>query len=170
MSGYDELTDEIVRLHATARNGKAVALLDVAATRHPDRVADLAHLAACVDTARDDPDAALARLERGLDAGAWWHERILLDDDDLAVLRGNPRFEAVAAESRRRAEQALPRLARRRPVVLPAEGSPTGALVALHGARLDVVPDLGHACPGDFADRLVAALTGGPSTGATSAG
>jgi hypothetical protein len=35
---------------------------------------------------------------------------------------------------------------------------------------LDVGPDLGHAYPGDFADRLVTALTGGPSTGATSAG
>jgi predicted esterase len=97
--------------------------------------ADLAHLSACLLAADGRPAEALAELRAAYAEGAWWHRRILLDDDDLAVLRDEPEFTDLARRSHARALAAgahpLP------PLVHRPAGPPRGLLVALHGAGED---------------------------------
>ncbi|WP_460649726.1 alpha/beta hydrolase [Kribbella endophytica] len=136
---YDALVDEIDALYEAGRPADALARMDVADDLTP-WAAELAHLRACLLGALDRPGEGLAVLEQATDAGAWWAESILTEDDDLAGLQQLPGFEQVLARSRdRRTTDPTPPL-----IHLPAPGraretdgdrvSATRVVVALHGA------------------------------------
>jgi hypothetical protein len=55
---------------------------------------------ACLSAKAGERDRALDRLREALDHGFAWG--IIFDDPDLAGLRGDPMFEAMVAEVRRR--------------------------------------------------------------------
>ncbi|HEY0698889.1 MAG TPA: alpha/beta hydrolase [Micromonospora sp.] len=112
-----------------------VALLRAAMPELPGWRSDLAHFAACLLALRDRPAEALAELHTAYQAGGWWHRRILLDDGDLAGLRGLPGFADLVEGAHARAEAADP--ATRPPVVRRPAGPPRGLLLALHGAGED---------------------------------
>lgn len=93
----------------------------------------------------------MAVLQAASEAGGWWHEPILTEDDDLAALRELPGFADLVAVSEQRREAAIA-AAGNSPAVLdlPESGQATGVVVALHGAgqraghaRRDWAPVLG---------------------------
>ena len=125
---YDALVDRVEALYEDSRYGEAVELLAAESAGLEPWGAELAHLKACVLGAGGDADAALRTLQEASAAGAWWVPEILVDDDDLAGLRGRPEFEALVADSGARvADDPVPPL-----VDVPDE--PVGVVVALHGA------------------------------------
>jgi dienelactone hydrolase len=133
---YDELTERVVGLYEQREYVAALALVGAERAALPTYGADLAHLSACLHSASGDPDAALADLRGAAADGAWWHPRLLLEDDDLAPVRDLPGFDEVVtvAADRSAAAQAG---ARSRPpsVTRPAVGRPLRALLlVLHGA------------------------------------
>jgi hypothetical protein len=71
-------------------------------------------------------------LKAASDAGSWWHEPILTEDDDLAALRGHPEFEALVVLSRERRRTASSRTEDL--LEVPAARAPKSVVVALHGA------------------------------------
>lgn len=125
---YDALTDEVAALYDADRAADALALMDVADDDLAPWSAELAHLRACLLGSLGRPDEALATLQRATDAGAWWAESILTEDDDLAGLQQLPGFDQVVALSRqRRTTDPTP------PLIHPGT-SAVGVVVALHGA------------------------------------
>lgn len=87
---------------------------------------------ACLACRADGADAGLRWLQAAAEEGLWYHER-MLNDPDLAPLRGDPRFEPLLKLFRERWEAAQ---AVARPVLrtYEPESEPHGLLVALHGA------------------------------------
>ncbi|ADB29185.1 phospholipase/Carboxylesterase [Kribbella flavida DSM 17836] len=132
---YDALTDEVAALYELGRQADALALMDATAAELGDQLtpwaAELAHLRACLLGSLGNAEAALEVLVRASDAGGWWEESILTEDDDLAGLRTLPGFDALVANSRaRRTPGITPPLIR-----LPPDGrTVVRVVVALHGA------------------------------------
>ncbi|WP_371407216.1 phospholipase [Kribbella sp. NBC_00662] len=125
---YDALVDRVEALYEEQLYREAAALLASQSGGLEPWAAELAHLEACVLGAGGDADAALRTLQEASAGGAWWVPDILVDDDDLAGLRGRPEFEALVAVSAERvADDPAPAL-----VDVPEE--PVGVVVALHGA------------------------------------
>ncbi len=104
-----------------------------AAPSFPAYRADTAHLAACLLARDGDAKAALRELRSAVQDGYWWAPRVLLDDDDLASVQSLDGWDALVAESARRAEEH----AEVEPVtvVVQPAGEPRGVLVVLHGAQ-----------------------------------
>jgi len=119
------------------RYAEGLQLLDDAGPGLDPWASDLTHLRACLLGALGEPDAAMAVLREGLARGDWWHERILLDDEDLIGLRDVPGFAALVEESARRcrADASSPPPP---PVVVAPASAARGTLVVLHGAGQDV--------------------------------
>jgi predicted esterase len=95
---------------------------------------------ACVHAREGRPEAAVAALRAGLGRGLYWPRDWLLDDDDLAPLRGRPDFlELVSASDEAAAARAVAPPAALEPVVLEPGGGaahgrpPLAEVVALHG-------------------------------------
>ncbi len=129
---FADLQKEVFRLHAEEAYREALALIDQEAGRFADHAADLYYWRACLACRADGADAGLRWLQAAADAGLWYHDRIL-NDPDLAPLRGDPRLEPLLALFRGRREAAQ---AQSRPVLhtYEPEGAPRGLLLALHGA------------------------------------
>lgn len=93
---------------------------------------------ACIHSRLGEPRAAVAALTAGLEAGHFWPQDWLLDDDDLEPLRERADFLDVVRASARAAAAAAPP-ARLDPVVLPARSAsglpraPRAVVLALHG-------------------------------------
>lgn len=134
-AAYRALDDRVIAFYTEHRYDEGVALLRAAAPELPHWRADLAHMAACLLAAAGRPEQALAELRSAFDAGAWWHRRILVDDDDLAPLRDLPGFADLVERSHARATAAD--AATRPPLVRRPAGAARGLLVALHGAGED---------------------------------
>ncbi|WP_371661803.1 hypothetical protein [Streptomyces sp. NBC_00280] len=132
---YRALDETVSRLYAEGRLADALTAVQDAAPRIPSRRADTAHLAACLLTLTGRAEDALAELRAALADGAWWSPAILVDDDDLAVVRDLEGFAPLLRESTARHATAtgvpLP------PVVRRPQGAARGVLVALHGADQD---------------------------------
>jgi predicted esterase len=125
---YDAVVDQVEELYGQGRYGEAVALLDGESSGLEAWRAELAHLKACVLGAGGDADGALRVLRDASAAGAWWAPGILVDDDDLAGLRGRPEFdEVVALSETRMTDDPVPAL-----IEVPEQ--PAGVVFALHGA------------------------------------
>lgn len=131
-TGYQAVEDTAVACYEAGRYAEGVAVVRAAMPDLPTYLADLAHLAACLLASDGRPGEAFAELSAALDAGAWWHRRILVEDDDLADLRAVAGFDVLVEKAHARAlaagDQAGP------PVLRRPAGVPKGVLVALHGA------------------------------------
>lgn len=77
-------------------------------------------------------DRTVEILEAGVERGEWWRPEMLWSDPDFEPVRGNPRFDAIVAECRQRADAAEAEGAPRLDLLEPAEPDGT-LLVALHG-------------------------------------
>jgi predicted esterase len=125
---YDALTDEVAALYDDGRQADALALMDAADDDLTPWTAELAHLRACLLGSLGRADEALAVLRKAADAGAWWAESILTEDDDLAGLQELPGFDLVLTLNRER------RITDPTPPVVQLGTSPQRVVVALHGA------------------------------------
>jgi predicted esterase len=138
MSGWDRyrtLLDEVVERYGEGRYDEAVELIRNAESGLAPWRSDLAHLVACVLAAAGRPTEALQELQAALTGGAWWHPRILLEDEDLASLKDLEGFADVVAEARVRSESDPD--VELEPIVSRPAGRARGVLVALHGAGED---------------------------------
>jgi predicted esterase len=129
---YEQLTDDVIALYEQGRQRDALELLHAADPDLAPWTAELAHTEACVYGSIDEPAAALRVLKAAADAGSWWHESILTEDDDLAALRGISEFEALVVLSRKRRAAASNRTEDL--LEVPAHREPKSVVVALHGA------------------------------------
>lgn len=128
-SRYDQLTDRIATLYDEGLQRVALDLMDTAEPDLGPWAAELAHLRACLLGSLGESTEALAALQQASDAGGWWDEGILTEDDDLSALQPLPAFQKLVTLSRdRRTTAQDPAL-----IELPA-ASVSGVLVALHGA------------------------------------
>jgi predicted esterase len=132
---YDALTDEVAALYDAGRQADALALLDATDDLTPWS-AELAHLRACLLGSLGQTQEALAVLRKESDAGGWWAEPILTEDDDLAGLQALPEFQQVVALSRQRqaTDPTPPLVHYPRSEAEPDTGSVDRVVVALHGA------------------------------------
>jgi len=88
----------------------------------------------CAAALLGKPDLALQIMQQGLDAGFWWGEEILRNDDDLKSLLDLPEFNRlvkVSEEFHRAAQAAAEPLALTLPA--PAGVISPSLLIALHG-------------------------------------
>ncbi len=129
------MEDEVFALYGAERYDDALELVRTAGPELDPWRSDLAHVAACLLAAAGRPAEALAELRAALDDGAWWHRRILLDDDDLAPLAELDGFAELVRRSGERAQAAADSAGA--PIVQRPNGVPRGVLVALHGAGED---------------------------------
>ena len=136
---YGVLTERVVALYEQGEYVAALALLGAERAALPTYRSDLAHLTACLHSLAGAPDAALADLRGAAAEGAWWHPRLLLEDDDLAAVRPLPGFDELVTEAATRSATAQAEAGSRPPVVRrPAGDQPARALLlALHGAGQD---------------------------------
>ncbi|WP_192770144.1 serine aminopeptidase domain-containing protein [Plantactinospora soyae] len=132
---YRAMEDRIFAHYRAGRHAEGAALARTAYADLPDWRADLAHMAACLLVKDGRPAEAYAEMAAALAAGAWWHRRILVEDDDLAPLRELPDFAELVATAHDRAVAAASQA--RPPLVRRPLGEPVGVLVALHGAGED---------------------------------
>ena len=131
---FEALYTEVSPDYEAGRYDAALAVLTRRGHLVQDRGADVAHITACVQALAGHPEDALATLRAALDRGEWWHERILLADDDLAAVRELDGFEALAHESHARCRAANADRHPEPPVLLRPDGEPRGVLVVLHGS------------------------------------
>ncbi|NEA33287.1 alpha/beta hydrolase [Streptomyces sp. SID13031] len=132
---YDQLTDRVGTLYDEGLQRVALDLLDAADPGLEPWSAELAHLRACLLGSLGESTEALATLQQASDAGGWWEEGILTEDDDLAALQYLPAFQRLVelSRSRRVTSQDQPLIR------LPSGDAdsvtrPRGVVVALHGA------------------------------------
>ncbi len=134
---YDQLIDDAAALYEQGQSESALQLMDAVEAELGAGLepwsAELAHLRACLLGTLDRADDALQVLVTACAAGAWWHEQILTEDDDLAALQDLPAFQEIVQTSRvRHTSDPVPPL-----IELPAPGRPVvRVVVALHGAGL----------------------------------
>jgi predicted esterase len=131
---FDALYDVVSPLYEAGRYDDALEVLAQRAHLVEGHGADVAHVTACVQALAGEPEDALATLRAALDRGEWWHERILLADDDLASVRELDGFDALVRESQARCVAANADRRPEPPVLLRADGEPRGVLVVLHGS------------------------------------
>ena len=129
---YRTLSDRVYDLYGEERYDEALSLATEGAAHHPDRLADLAYSAACLLAVSGRPVHALARLLDAERRGAWWHRRLLAEDDDLATLHELDGFAALVERSHALATEAQAELTE--PLVAEPPGPARGVLVVLHGA------------------------------------
>ena len=132
---YRAVDDEVFALYEAERYDDALEVLRTAGPGLEPWRADLAHVAACLLAAAGRPAEALVELRAAFDEGAWWHPRILVDDDDLAPLAELDGFAELVRRSEERALAAEDSAGE--PIVQRPAGDPKGVLVALHGAGED---------------------------------
>jgi predicted esterase len=134
--------DHVVGLFSLGRCENALAEARAMRRRFPSR-GEIPFWMACALCRLGRADEALAVLREGNDGGLWWPAEWLLDDEDLAPLRGRHGLEEVVAASRRLRAAHLAGSRAPDPIVLspapppgdtaPARGQAPGLLVALHG-------------------------------------
>ncbi len=136
---YAVVSGRVGALYEQEEYDAALAVIDAERAALPTYLSDLAHLAACLHARAGNPAAALRDLQRAAARGAWWHPRLLLEDDDLATVRRLGGFDDLVAEATARSAAAQSGLPAQPPVVLRPEGGAAarGLLVVLHGAGQD---------------------------------
>ncbi|WBQ05431.1 dienelactone hydrolase family protein [Kribbella sp. CA-293567] len=160
---YDQLTDRVSALYDEGLQQVALDLLDTADAELQPWTAELAHLRACLLGSIGESTQALVALQQASEAGGWWEESILTEDDDLTALQYLPAFQAIVELSRARKVVAEdPPL-----IALPESGKPGGVVVALHGAGQRAthamrdwagVLDLGYALVGVESSQLMSPM------------
>ncbi|WP_020386659.1 alpha/beta hydrolase [Kribbella catacumbae] len=161
-SRYDRLTDRVAALYDEGLQRVALDLMDAAEPDLQPWVAELAHLRACLLGSLGESTEAVAALQQASDAGGWWDEGILTEDDDLAALQPLPAFQNLVAISRSRRITSQDE-----PLIQLPTTPPCGVVVALHGAGQRAshamrdwagVLDLGYALVGVESSQLMSPM------------
>lgn len=126
---YEHLKDRLLALYREGRQQEALELLEPLDPDMAPWSAELAHFAACMHGSLGNAAEALDALESASAAGGWWHDSLLLEDDDLVALRELPEFLRLVEVSRERSSNDSVSWT----IELP-EVAATGVVVALHGA------------------------------------
>ena len=131
-AGWEEHADRILGLAEAGEDERALGALEEAADRFPEQRPRTPYWRACLLARLGGALAALAALQAGLDAGAWWAPSELAADEDLAPLVALPGWAPLleACGSRLRAAQQDSASAT---VLLDAARPSDVLLVALHG-------------------------------------
>jgi predicted esterase len=134
MTDGDRFEDTMARVTERYAQGRYADALNVvlAADAPPGWVAIRTLLEANLRCMLGDHDLTIGVLEAGIERGEWWRPEMLEGDHDFDPLREDPRFDAIVAETRRRADAAEANGVPGLEMLEPAE--PDGSLlVALHG-------------------------------------
>jgi len=130
-SAFNALLTQAYGLYRQGEYASALDLITRQADHFPERGQTLYFWRMAGDT-----PLALRLLAEALEAGHWYPERQLRQDEDLRPLQGLPEFERLAETSRQRYATAQA-LAKPELLVLPpapaATGEPLPLLLALHG-------------------------------------
>lgn len=130
---YRSVNDEVFQRYDDGDFAGALEVVTAARDELAAWDAELALLSACLLGRLDQPDRALAELHDAAARGGWWDPGVV-DDDDLAPLRGRPGYDDLLATSERRWRTANAHPDRSGDVVEHVP-DPRSVLVALHGAE-----------------------------------
>jgi predicted esterase len=128
---FQRAVDDAFALYGERRFDEALRLV-VESDPPPSRTALRTLLEAGLYSVTGEREQALRTLEEGIERGEWWQPQPLLADPDFDPIRGDPRFQAVVAESGRRAAGATPTSVSA-PRLLEPDVPNGSALIALHG-------------------------------------
>lgn len=118
---------------ALAENGYAEAyrfLLDAYEQNPGGYGPQTLYFLACLAGGANMPEAALAWMRTAIEKNGWWYRPEVLEDDDLALLNGNPAFLALKSVSDSRYEKAV---AETKAVFSWKEKKAENLLLAVHG-------------------------------------
>ncbi|HVO78189.1 MAG TPA: hypothetical protein VMS79_04905 [Methanomassiliicoccales archaeon] len=131
---YNKLIYSALELYRKGRFEESYDLL----TENMDRVggnkAQIFNFRYCSACRMGRPDLALDLLMESVeDRGYWYSYDYLLSDDDLAPLRNNPDFQALASVCRERESKAKSAAKTELRILRQTGGGERGLLIALHG-------------------------------------
>jgi predicted esterase len=131
---FDNLQDEIFRLHGENAFKQAIELLNREGGRFVENQARILFWKLCFHSLNGETDLALQTLADGLDRGLWYGETWLRADPDLKPLQGNPEFERLVAISIERARELAAQTTPTRLDIAPGGDAiaPYPLLIALH--------------------------------------
>jgi predicted esterase len=131
--GFQELRFRVFEALGRDGHGEALPLALEAEARYPAK-GEVPFWLACIHCRQGADEPALAALRGGLARGLWWPDEWLLEDDDLAQVRGSTALAEIVAQSARLRAATRPAP---EPVVLPAAApgadGPRAVVLALHG-------------------------------------
>jgi len=135
-SSFAEFQQQFFEYHGKPETQQAAFdLVTEAAPQFPEQANLLCNWRYCAAALSGKPDLALQIMQEGLEAGFWWGEDILINDDDLKSLLELPEFKRLVEVSkahRQAAQAATKPLALTLPV--PTDTTePLPLLLALHG-------------------------------------
>jgi predicted esterase len=132
---FQQLRDEFYRLNELGEYAHARNLVETHAYSHPDRASTLYNWRICMAARMGDHERAVALLQEALEAGFWWPESALREDNNLAGLQGRPDFENLVMISTGRYAQAQAASKAEMLIFLPDIGAarPFPLILALHG-------------------------------------
>lgn len=135
-TSFSEFQQQFFEFHGKPETQQAAFDLVTEAFPHfPQQANLLYNWRYCAAALLGKPDLALGIMQDGLDAGFWWGEDILKNDDDLKSLLQLPEFNRLVdvSEAHRQAAQAAAKpLALTLPIPTEVTG-PLPLLLALHG-------------------------------------
>jgi hypothetical protein len=132
---FSELGKLTLQLYKAEKYAEALELLTREFPHFPEEAYHLYHWQTCLACRTNRTEWALDHLAQALDAGHWYNQR-QLQDDDLQPLQGLPRFEALVSRCLERQAAAQAQAAPGLLTLEPAGISPAGStpwLLALHG-------------------------------------
>ena len=135
-TSFDELTQQVFEKHGNPETQQAAYdLMTEAAPHFPDQGNLLYNWRYCAAALLGKTDLALQIMQEGLDAGFWWGEEILRNDDDLKSLQDLPEFNRLVEISEKH-HQAAQAASKPFALTLPLPTDvtpPLPMLLALHG-------------------------------------
>lgn len=135
-TSFDTFQQRALELHGKPETQQAAYdLMTEGFAYFPEQANLLYNWRYCAAALLGKPDLALQIMQEGLDAGFWWGEDVLRNDDDLKSLQDLPEFNRLVEISEKRRQSAQ---AASKPLALtlppPTDTTPPyPLLLALHG-------------------------------------
>ena len=130
---FDELREEIFRLHHAAAYDAALKLIGHEAQKFPDYAIRVDYWRMCFHALKGETAYALAAFQALLDRDDWIGEALLRHDPDLTSLQGNPDFERLVQISEQKRSRAQLQVTPKRYVSAPDMTAAAPLLLVLHG-------------------------------------
>ncbi len=134
---FDELREEIFRLHHAAAYDTALKLIGQEAQKFPDYAIRVDYWRMCFHALKGETSYALAAFQALLDRDDWIGEALLRHDPDLTSLQGNPNFERLVQISEQKRSRARLQVTPKRYVSAPNMTAAAPLLLVLHGNHDD---------------------------------
>jgi predicted esterase len=141
---FDELREEVFRLHQAAAYDAALILLEHEAHQFPEYEIRIDYWRVCFQALKGETSHALARFQAVLERGDWIGEALLHHDPDLISLQGHPDFERMVQLSEQKRRQAQLQVPSKRYVLAPEVTSAAPLIVVLHGNHDDAERQIRH--------------------------